>query len=300
MRLDQNYKGGPLKFFLAIQNVYLVLQNCTGKIVPDEEKIGALNASMYDSCFSSVCTTIEILALQTKTPMDYASYSQSLITFTENLKPSTSRTCKSNKLQKTGEVRKEVEIQAVGKINPERMTTVHGFPRMSFYKLPREEREKQIKVRAEAKRARETQALQMNFLQNTQPQMPTTPSTTMLTFAPGTQVMTLVSAGISNEENNQSGGTPTVCGIMASQTQPREVNSSMTILPEEGSKQLYLIDGGSNNGLAGAGMRLYEMTEHPEHVDIISASDDVQDRIISLPIDTYCAVVTSATGKHCL
>eukprot|EP00957_Ditylum_brightwellii_P004891 372611-Ditylum_brightwellii.AAC.1 len=43
--------------------------------------------------------------------------------------------------------------------------------------------------------------------------------------------MALVSAGISNEENNQSGGTPMICEIMASQTQPREVNSSMTRLP---------------------------------------------------------------------
>eukprot|EP00957_Ditylum_brightwellii_P193645 14746439-Ditylum_brightwellii.AAC.1 len=84
---------------------------------------------------------------------------------------------------------------------------------------------------------------------------------------------------------------------MASQTQPREVNSSMTILPTsvymnqtgcqfqvnamqhlqisnlevEGNQALYLIDGGSNNGLAGAGMCLYETAEHPECVDIISA-----------------------------
>eukprot|EP00957_Ditylum_brightwellii_P016836 1268817-Ditylum_brightwellii.AAC.1 len=73
-----------------------------------------------------------------------------------------------------------------------------------IYKLPREEKEKQTKVRAEARRARETQSLQMNFLQNTQPQVPTTLGTTMVTFAPGTQVMIPVSAGISNGENNQS------------------------------------------------------------------------------------------------
>eukprot|EP00957_Ditylum_brightwellii_P083264 6331077-Ditylum_brightwellii.AAC.1 len=85
--------------------------------------------------------------------------------------------------------------------------------------------------------------------------------------------MTLVSAGISNGENNQRGGTPTICEIMASQTQHREVNSSMTRLPAgvytdqtscqfqvnamqclqisnlgvEGNKELCLIDGGSNN-----------------------------------------------------
>eukprot|EP00957_Ditylum_brightwellii_P021987 1658391-Ditylum_brightwellii.AAC.1 len=53
----------------------------------------------------------------------------------------------------------------------------------------------------------------------------------MVTFAPGTQVMPPVLAGISNGENNQSGGTPTICEIMASQTQHREFNSSMTRLP---------------------------------------------------------------------
>eukprot|EP00957_Ditylum_brightwellii_P160754 12238490-Ditylum_brightwellii.AAC.1 len=34
-------------------------------------------------------------------------------------------------------------------------------------------------------------------------------------------------------------------------------------LEVEGNKELCLIDGGSNNSLAGAGMCLYEMAEHP-------------------------------------
>eukprot|EP00957_Ditylum_brightwellii_P132278 10086535-Ditylum_brightwellii.AAC.1 len=42
------------------------------------------------------------------------------------------------------------------------------------------------------------------------------------------------------------------------------------------------------------------MAEHPERVDIIGASDDMQDGMKSLPISTYCAVVTSAIGKCCL
>eukprot|EP00957_Ditylum_brightwellii_P126409 9636060-Ditylum_brightwellii.AAC.1 len=69
-------------------------------------------------------------------------------------------------------------------------------------------------------------------------------------------------------------------------------------LEVEGNKDLCLIDGGSNNGLTGPGMCLYEMAEHPEHVDIIGASDEIQDRMKSLPIGTYCAVITSAKGKH--
>eukprot|EP00957_Ditylum_brightwellii_P087936 6696845-Ditylum_brightwellii.AAC.1 len=168
MRLDLSNKGGPPKFFFTFQNVYLDLEYFTGKTAPDEEKIGALNASMDDSCVSSICTTIETLALQTKTLIDYASYLQSLITFAENLKPGTSRTCESNKLQKTGGERDG------GKGSEKDKSWQNDYsawvPKDEFCKLPREEREKQMKVRVEAKRTRETQALQMNSLQNTQPQ----------------------------------------------------------------------------------------------------------------------------------
>eukprot|EP00957_Ditylum_brightwellii_P204427 15339207-Ditylum_brightwellii.AAC.1 len=49
IKLDWNYKGDLLKFFLAFQNVYLDLEYCTGKNVPEKKKIGALNPSMGDS-----------------------------------------------------------------------------------------------------------------------------------------------------------------------------------------------------------------------------------------------------------
>eukprot|EP00957_Ditylum_brightwellii_P203026 15332904-Ditylum_brightwellii.AAC.1 len=81
MRLDQNYKDGPPNVFHGFQNVSLDLEKCTGKSVPDEEKIGALNASI----------------------------TLSLIKFAEKLKPSTSKACESNKLQKTGWVGREME-----------------------------------------------------------------------------------------------------------------------------------------------------------------------------------------------
>eukprot|EP00957_Ditylum_brightwellii_P101964 7771692-Ditylum_brightwellii.AAC.1 len=48
-------------------------------------------------------------------------------------------------------------------------------------------------------------------------------------------------------------------------------------LEVEENKESCLIDGGSNNGLVGAGIHLYKMTEHPERVDIIGASYDIQD-----------------------
>eukprot|EP00957_Ditylum_brightwellii_P053368 4045211-Ditylum_brightwellii.AAC.1 len=85
----------------------------------------------------------------------------------------------------------------------------------------------------------------------------------MVTFSLGTQVMTPVSADISNEENIQSGGTPTICVSMDQTGCQFQVNAmqylQMSNLEVKGSKELCLIDGGSNNGLAGAGMSLYEM-----------------------------------------
>eukprot|EP00957_Ditylum_brightwellii_P077585 5895434-Ditylum_brightwellii.AAC.2 len=119
--------------------------------------------------------------------------------FAKNLKPSTSRTCESNKLQKTGGGGKGGGNIGSGEDKPWKNDYSVWVPK-------------------KARRAREIQALQLNYLQNTQPQVPTTPGTTMVTFAPGTQVMKLDSAGISNGKNNQSGGTPTIHEIMASQT----------------------------------------------------------------------------------
>eukprot|EP00957_Ditylum_brightwellii_P136177 10385534-Ditylum_brightwellii.AAC.1 len=88
----------------------------------------------------------------------------------------------------------------------------------------------------------------------------------------------------------------TSCQFQVSATWHLQIN----ILEVEGNKELCIIDGGSNNSLAGAGMHLYELAEYPECVDIIDASDNVQDGMKSLPISTYCAVVISATSNCCL
>ena len=74
MKLTKNYTGGPLKFFQAFQNAYLDLENATNRIISDDEKIGVLNACLEDQRFQSVRTTVETLALQTGTCIDYASY----------------------------------------------------------------------------------------------------------------------------------------------------------------------------------------------------------------------------------
>eukprot|EP00957_Ditylum_brightwellii_P073561 5589552-Ditylum_brightwellii.AAC.1 len=123
--------------------------------------------------------------------------------FAENLKPGTSRTCESNKLQKIGGWGGKGDGDAGnGKDKPWKNDYSAWVPTKELYRLPREGREKQTKGRAEARNARETQTLQMNFLQKTQPRVPTSPSTTMVIYVPGTQVMTPVLAGISDGGNN--------------------------------------------------------------------------------------------------
>ena len=52
--------------------------------------------------------------------------------------------------------------------------------------------------------------------------------------------------------------------------------------------------------LAGAGMQLFETPSHPEYVDVVGASDDVESGMCNLPIATYCCVVTSSRGVRCL
>ena len=91
MRLTSNYQGGPLRFFQTFQNCYLDLEDATRNTVPDDEKIGALNAALSDRRFDTVRVAIETLALQTGQPIEYASYLQSMITHAENLKAQSDR-----------------------------------------------------------------------------------------------------------------------------------------------------------------------------------------------------------------
>eukprot|EP00957_Ditylum_brightwellii_P013954 1052941-Ditylum_brightwellii.AAC.1 len=100
---------------------------------------------MDDTCFSSAYTIIETLTLQTKTPINDASYLQSLVTFAENLKSSTSRTYESNKLQNTWRSGKGGGDTGSGTDKSWKNDYSAWVPKNKFYKLPREEREKQIK-----------------------------------------------------------------------------------------------------------------------------------------------------------
>jgi hypothetical protein len=66
----------------------------------------------------------------------------------------------------------------------------------------------------------------------------------------------------------------------------------------EANENMMLIDGGSNNGMAGAGMHLLETPVLDQKVDIVGATDNVD--IEGLSMGTYGAVCTTSHGEQIL
>ena len=156
LKLTKNYQGGALKFFQTFQNTYLDLENATGKVIDDDEKIGTLNASLDDDRFTGVRTTIETMALQTGNMINYANYLQSMITHAENLWSPVRRN--ANQLQKSGNGSSGQQKKANNGGEDMKWTkdfTLH-VPYKYFSKLPEAEKEKRIEARAAAKAASPT------------------------------------------------------------------------------------------------------------------------------------------------
>ena len=78
LKLTPKFFGGPKKFFLQFQNIYLDLENTTESTISDEEKIRTLNATLQDPRFTATRTSVETVALQTRHPIVYDSYLQAL------------------------------------------------------------------------------------------------------------------------------------------------------------------------------------------------------------------------------
>ena len=102
LKLTKNYPGGSLKFFQNFQNTYLDLENATGKEIDDDKKIGSLNASLEDERYASVQTTIETVALQSGSQINYADYLQSMITHAENLRTTGRRNANRAETRRNG------------------------------------------------------------------------------------------------------------------------------------------------------------------------------------------------------
>jgi hypothetical protein len=269
--------------------------------VPDEEKIGALNAALEDARFQTVRTTVETLALQTGTAIDYPSYLQSLITHAESLKTSNRQTnsVQTQRQQHTGNKKDDWKKDMLAYV-----------PFKEFQKLSAEEKAKRQKAKEEAKKTQSRSSNASEF----QP-MVQVPAVVHVDAAQSTPIPSEAATMVS-EATPWTQQQPSIRDIMSSQMRlpPGDYNDSqgrryhintirvirLTHMELESHQDLCLIDGGSNNGLAGANMRLFEQAEQPELVDIVGPSNQVEPALRSLPVGTYCAVVTTALGTRVL
>eukprot|EP00957_Ditylum_brightwellii_P185128 14097752-Ditylum_brightwellii.AAC.1 len=128
---------------------------------------------------------------------------------TENVKSNTSKTQESNRSEAKGGGKKD-DKKGSGKNKPWNNNFSAWVSIEEFWKLPKEEKEKQIKARSETKRAEDDHVLQTNSLQLTPMHtvMTITPSTIFVPFQTVPPTMTPVQPGIGNKKKNQNDGTP--------------------------------------------------------------------------------------------
>ena len=283
MKLNRNYPGGALKFFNAFQNTYLDLESASKKPVPDEEKIGVLNASLEDSRFLTIRTTMETLSLQTGHPIDYANYLQAMITHAENLHSSgygdTRRSV--NRTERGG--RGGDDDDDIGSPRPRRDwrtdLTAH-VPYREYMRMTQEERDERVEAKRVAREAREAWSRNRraghgnaSSSASTTTRQVNTAATVVSNTPESTPSNVSVPVPLSDTASHVSNiTTPTIREIMAARTQlppgtytyqggrSFQINalrtlylSKMGVTPND---DLCLIDGGANNGLAGANMRL--------------------------------------------
>ncbi len=329
MKLNRNYPGGALKFFNAFQNTYLDLESASKKPVPDEEKIGVLNASLEDSRFLTIRTTMETLSLQTGYPIDYANYLQAMITHAENLHSSGyGDTRRSVNRTERGNHGDDDDDSASPRPRRDWRTdlTAH-VPYREYMRMTQEERDERVEAKRVAREARQARGRNRRAGRGNAASTSTTGTTrqvnttaTVVSSTPDSSTPNTVSVSAPPASDAASHisniTTPTIREIMAARTQlppgtytdqggrQFQINTLRTLylskMDVTSNDDLCLIDGGANNGLAGANMRLFEMNECPERIDVVGASDQVESGMTSLPLATYCAVITSATGVSCL
>ena len=307
LRLTSNYPGGPVKFFQHFQNTYLDLEEATRKDVDDAEKIGQLNAAIQDDRFQTVRDTVQTLSLQTGTPVDYSSYLQSLITHAEGIAPS-----RGNRKQNSAQKHREGGggNGSSGGDKPWKKDLTAYVPPTEYQKMSQEERKK----RFDAKQAKK-QVQQRSVNASSNQTLPSTVTTDQAPAPVPAETATVVSEVteapsireiFSARQTQSSMANSLPPGRYTSDTGRQfQVNASRAVRIHQveatgTAANLCLIDGGSNNGLAGAGMRLFELPEVPDRVDIVGASDSVQDGMRDLPIATYCSVLTSSSGERVL
>ena len=304
LRLTRNFPGGPLKFFQQFQNVYLDLENAGKTIVSDDEKIAQLNAALVDPRFSTVRETVETMSLQTGTPVDYSNYLQSLINHAENLSSQAARMKRVAAAEKKKPAQKDRPQRDPDAWRTDKTAYV---PLDKWNELTPQEQAARRKAKAEKKRLRRVNATDSSSQMTT--------STTPPASEVGTDGTT-VASGVTQQTGapaSDGGQQPTFAQIMRTQRLPPgtytnedgrtfTINALKTVrisnLDAAADAGAMLIDGGSNSGLAGTNMRLLEQLD--EKVNVVGASDCVENGMQNLPVGTYAATLTSALGVRCV
>ena len=134
----------------------------------------------------------------------------------------------------------------------------------------------------------------------------------------GTDVSTKLKVEVNAVDTASATSSPTIRQIMASNNQlPKgtcnDYNGQKFIINTlqhlqvhfnnfdvNENSTLFLIGGGSNNSLAGSGMKLFSTPVTPKYVDIIGASAGVEAGMYNLMVVNYCPVLTSAQGGRCI
>ena len=300
LKLTRNFPGGPMKFFQKFQNAYLDLENAGQTTVPDEEKIAQLNAALVDPRFTVVREATQTVSMQSGIAVSYSNYLQSLINHAETLSKQTSWQRRVTSAEKTS---KKGRYQGNGDPDAWKNDLTKHVPYEEWMKLSEHEQAKRRKAKKEKKKEKQRQL-------NAASQESASSSN-----APAAEVgndETTVQSGVTST-TSQAGSTnnqPTFAQIMRSQLLPRgtytgedgrtyTINAMKTVRisnVDAASDGGMLVDGGSNNGLAGVNMRLLEQLD--EKVNVIGATDAVENGMTNLPVGTYAATMTTASGTR--
>ena len=298
LRLTRNFPGGPLKFFQLFQNVYLDLENAGKTVVADDKKIAQLNAALMDPRFSTVRETVETMSLQTGTAVDYNNYLQSLINHAENLSSHSARAKRVASAEKKKTTPK-------GRSDKWKNDKAAYILYEKWKELSPQEQAERRKARAAHKKAKQAavNATDASTVGNQQSTSSTAPASEVANDN-GT-----VASGMTGTETQ----APTFAQIMRTQRLPPgtytgedgrtyTINALKTVrisnLKMANEAGAMLIDGGSNSGLAGTNMRLLEQLD--KKVNVIGASDSVENGMQNLPVGTYAATITSSSGVRCV
>ncbi|MEL6802173.1 MAG: hypothetical protein AAFO91_00130, partial [Bacteroidota bacterium] len=297
LKLTRNFPGGPMKFFQKFQNAYLDLENAGQTTVSDEEKIAQLNAALVDPRFTVVREATHTVSMQSGNAVSYSNYLQSLINHAETLSSQASWqrrvTAAERKLNKPKHQDKDASDEWKTDL------TKH-VPYEEWKKLSEQE---QAKRRIAKREKRKEKRRLMNAASQQQANPSGTPSGEV--GNDGASVQSGVTGATGTTTVTEQ---PTFAQIMRSQRLPPgtytgedgrtyTVNAMKTVRISNMDAAIdggMLIDGGSNNGLAGVNMRLMEQLD--EKVNVIGASDAVENGMTNLPMGTYAATMTSATG----